>query len=187
MTKPLLVIVSGPPGAGKTTIARRLGAELSLPVLDRDDIKDTMFDSMGWSDREWSQRVGRASWELLLMFAERLLAAGRSVVLDSNFERGAHPRLSDIAVRCPFHLVEVHCSAPDDVISQRFTQRWATGGRHPGHATEWTESEFLAHIAERRFVPLEETDTLIEVDTTDLEQVDLSGIVTAVREALDGS
>jgi predicted kinase len=184
LSEPVLVIVSGPPGAGKSTIAKRLGAELGLPVLDRDDIKDTMFDTIGWSDREWSQRLGGASWHLLLMFAERLLTAGQSVILDSNFERGCHPQLREIAGRAPYRLVEVHCSAEDAVIARRFKQRWDGGGRHPGHATAWSESEYLDQIAHRKFVPLEESDVLIEVDTNDFDSVDVTGIVSTIRPQL---
>ena len=181
---PVLVVISGAPGAGKSTLAKQLAERLELPLLDRDDIKDTMFDAMGWSDREWSQRVGRASWELLFLFAEKLLSAGESVIVDSNFERGRHPQLSAIAQRIPYRLVEVHCSAPDTVLARRFRTRWTSGQRHPGHASDWTEREYLDHIADRSFAPLDESDVLIEVDTNDGANVDVGEIAKVIARVL---
>ena len=65
VTKQVLIIVSGPPASGKTTLSRRLAADLRLPLVQRDSFKEIMFDTLGWQDRAWSQRLGGASYELL--------------------------------------------------------------------------------------------------------------------------
>ena len=38
--KPKLVVVSGRPGAGKTTLAKKLGELIKLPVFCRDEFKE---------------------------------------------------------------------------------------------------------------------------------------------------
>jgi adenylate kinase family enzyme len=43
--KPLLLIVTGPPGVGKTTVAEALAPRLGLPLLAKDDLKETLHDA----------------------------------------------------------------------------------------------------------------------------------------------
>jgi predicted kinase len=47
---PLLVVVHGPPAAGKTTIAREIAERLRLPLIAKDTIKEALFDGLGAGD-----------------------------------------------------------------------------------------------------------------------------------------
>jgi hypothetical protein len=44
--RPRLVLVTGAPGTGKTTLAVRLGRALTLPVLSRDSVKELLTDAL---------------------------------------------------------------------------------------------------------------------------------------------
>ena len=41
--KPLLVVISGAPGSGKTALSRRLAPELKLPLISKDTIKEVLL------------------------------------------------------------------------------------------------------------------------------------------------
>ena len=53
-----LVVVAGPPGTGKTTLAAKIAEDFRLPLITKDGIKESLFDSLGTGDREWSRKLG---------------------------------------------------------------------------------------------------------------------------------
>ena len=84
LTRPArrLVLVSGPPAVGKTTLAVPLAAELGFALLAKDRIKETLHDALGFdAGLAWSRRLGAATMELLWALAADAPAA----VLEANF------------------------------------------------------------------------------------------------------
>ena len=145
MSKPLVVIVSGAPGAGKTRLLRELAPKLGLPVIAKDDIKESLGDSLGTGDTEWSQRLGAATWDLLFLLYEKLLKGGASFIAESNFSTRYHPgRFRELIERYPFVAVEIHCFADPSVLADRFRGRQASGERHPVHHGATFESDATA-------------------------------------------
>ena len=59
MTAPRLVVVSGLPASGKSTVARTLAGALGLPLLDKDVFLEALFASDGIGDAAW-RRGGAA-------------------------------------------------------------------------------------------------------------------------------
>ena len=167
----VLVLVTGPPAAGKTTLAGPLAAALGLPLIGKDLIKEALFDALGTGDRAWSRRLGVASYEVLYAVAGKLPAA----VLDANFGREAGPRLRAVGAE----LIEVFCRCPAAEIERRFAARAST--RHPGHVDHLIGPEMKAALA-RGIEPLRLGGPVLEVDTS--RPVDLGEVVSWVRARL---
>ena len=66
-----LVYVSGAPGAGKSSLAGPLAAELGFTLITKDTLKETLHDALGAPepDLAWSRRLGGAAMELLWRLA----------------------------------------------------------------------------------------------------------------------
>jgi predicted kinase len=171
---PLLVVVHGPPAAGKTTIARALAHDLGLPLFAKDEIKEKLFESLGADDPDESRRLGGAVYPLLFLIARRELEAKRSLLLEANFVAGASE--AAFARLPPHRVVQLHCSAPEETLMQRYAAR---EGRHPGHHDRVRADEVRAAIRAGRHAPLGLGGTLIELDTTHL--VDVSQVAAAIR------
>src|SRR3954464_3844836 len=117
MATTLVIIVTRPPGSGKTTLGRRVAEEFRLPFIHKDGIKELLFDTLGWSDREWSKRLGHATYMIPFHILEGLLKAGTSVVVESNFPPAFDDeRFGELRAKYPFDAFQVVCVADGDVL-----------------------------------------------------------------------
>jgi predicted kinase len=185
MPAPLLVVVTGQPASGKTTLARRLAADLALPLFARDDLKEQLFADLGWSDRDWSRRLGRASYGLLFLVAGKLLAAGQSLLVESNFAPGlAEPDLGRLSETTGCRFFIVHCRAEPTVLRRRFQERWRSGERHPGHVDDVSLAELDERLGADPRLTL--AAPLVVVDTTEPVRIDHAGLIALLRRELAG-
>jgi predicted kinase len=187
-TRSLLILVSGLPASGKTSLAEEIGKALALPIFNKDAIKELLFDTLGWSSRDWSKKLGAASMEVLWFIAERQARAGASIVLESNFVKAfADPQIAKLRTELPVRVIEVHCVADREVLVERYRKRAEDGDRHPGHM-EWDaddmEADLIPQIRSAKDLTLDQADALIEIDTADFDAVDLPAIVAQVRAAI---
>jgi 8-oxo-dGTP pyrophosphatase MutT (NUDIX family)/predicted kinase len=169
-----IVLVSGPPGAGKSTLAAPLAAALGFPLISKDVIKEAIWDAMAPppGDLSWSRRCGAAAMEVLWALAARCPQA----VLEANFrprspyERG---RIAALAAR----LVEVRCRCPAEEAARRYAARAKDPSHHPAHVVHMLAPEAMAEY---------EGDMgggpVIQVDTTG--PVDVAAVAGEVQRLL---
>jgi predicted kinase len=165
--RPLLVVVSGAPGAGKTILAGRLSIDLSLPLLAKDELKEAIGEELGSPhDVGESQRIGRAAYALLFRLAGRLLEAGFGGILESNFRRGvSEPYLAPLVARADARLV--HCTAEPALLRSRYEERFARRERHAVHRDDERTAALAEELRVGRYEPLELGIQTVVVDTGD--------------------
>ena len=121
-TRPTLVLLAGPPGAGKTTLALAVGEALRWPVIDKDTLKSALL-AVGIAD----DLAGPASYELLLAVGRDLFLHQRlSVILDSP---ATYPvvveRATELARAAGAALRVVLCLADRELRTRRMAARVA--------------------------------------------------------------
>jgi predicted kinase len=172
-----VVLVSGAPGSGKTTLAVPLAAKLGFALLSKDRIKETLHDAFGAPapDLAWSRRLGGAAMELLWALA----ADAPAVVVEANFRpRHAYERsrISALSAR----PVEVNCVCPPELAARRYAERAAA--THPVHVVTSLTLDQLAEYDRPMGI-----GELITVDTTaPVDVAALAGQVRARLRAPDG-
>lgn len=178
MSLPLLVVVTGMPSSGKTTVAEALARQLRLPLIAKDAIKESLYESLGADDVASSSRLGGAAYGLIFALADGMLAAGVSVIVEANFFRD---QASDFVRLAPHRSLQLHCSAPLPTLLDRYAQR----SRHAGHHDEEKIKELPSRFASGAHSPLSIDGELIQLDTTQPVQID--NLVSRIRAMSGGS
>ncbi len=161
-----IVVVSGSPGAGKTTLARRLASLLGMSLIAKDDIKESIWDALGppEGDLGWSRRVGGAAMEVLWTLAAR----GSDLVLEANFRPDSEPERARLRA-LGATVIEVHCWCPPEVAARRYAERGAGAGHHPAHVLPTLSPELLAEFhGPMALGPVIRVDTSGPVDVEEL-------------------
>jgi predicted kinase len=131
--KPILVVVSGPPGAGKTTLAHLLARRIGCPAICRDEIKEGMVHATG-------NFVGAPSDELTLrtlptffQLLEVLLSAGVTTVAEAAFQdRVWRPHLQPLRGLADIRVV--HCQVTAETAEARIQRRQDEDPTRRAHA-----------------------------------------------------
>lgn len=117
VVSPVLVLVGGLPGTGKSYFCRKLAERVPFLVLESDALRKVLFPEPTYSAAE-SARLFRA----IHLLVGRLLKKGIPVILDATSlsERFREP-LYSIADRAGARLIVVWVEAPPDIVQERLT------------------------------------------------------------------
>jgi predicted kinase len=132
VVRPVLVMLAGLPGVGKTYFARRLVQRIPLAIVESDAVRALLFarPTYTFTESNWVFRVCHR-------VIEELLARGVPVLFDATNLAERHRELVyRIADRMGAKLIIVQLVAPPEVVRQRLEER-ATR-REPGVFSEAT-------------------------------------------------
>lgn len=180
-TRMQYIFVYGAPATGKTTLAATVAAQLSLPLVRKDQFKELLFDTLGYGSREVSDAYGRAARAILADMLDQHLRSRAAAVYEAPFRLSDKPQLAQLCATHGARGIEIFCTAPPSVISERFFSRITDGNRHPGHHTIPTDPETLRTYLEQ-FKPLGLGPHVFTHDTTTFDAARTASLVTAVRE-----
>ncbi|MFB6988731.1 AAA family ATPase [Streptomyces sp. NPDC056304] len=172
-----MIIVSGPPGTGKTYLARQLATRLALPWYSRDTIKESLFDSLGWSDRQRSKELGVASVAVLFSLLSDTLGAKTNCLTESNFRRThSSSDFQQLLGATGSEAIQIQCHTDGVTLLDRFAARSASAERHPGHCDDQNIDEFREELLAGRYEPLDLPGPVLTVDTTRFDQVNIDAL-----------
>lgn len=174
--KPLLILMSGLSGSGKTWLARQLAQRLSAVHIHSDverkrraGLSDLAQSHSRLGEDLYSAEVTAALYDDLARAAEDVLAGEITAIVDGTFlKRAQRARLAEVSARCDVPLHLIFCEAPESVLQARITER-SRARRDPSEADLAVLSWQMAHA---------------EALTAD-EGIDVTRVDTAAHEALD--
>ncbi len=177
---PRFVVVSGLPGSGKSTLSAGLSPLLGLPVIDKDDILERLFDAKGVGNIAWRRALSRESDVLFRAEAERSSGA----ILVSFWRQPGMPPHSgtptDWLPGLSRRIVNLHCECSPAIAASRYAHR----RRHAGHLDGGRlHDEVLTSIQSVAHLKTLDIGTRIECDTT--FEVDLPLLARTICEAFE--
>lgn len=160
MGRPTLILVSGPAGSGKTTLAHQLAAAIGCPALGRDEIKEGMVLSNPGFVASHSDPLTRRTYGLFFEAMSLLLRAEVTLVAEAAFEHGLWvqglPPLDDLAT-----LKIVRCFVSGEIARDRQQRRMLTQSIRAAHA----DAQHLTQA--ETFDPIHLDAPTLDVDTSD--------------------
>ncbi len=184
MPKISLIIITGLPCTGKTTLGKKLAEEFHLPFICKDDIKEILFDGLGWQDREWSKKIGGASYDLLYYIAESILKAKKSLIVETNFNpRFANGKFIDLKKKYDFMPFQVRCITDGEILLDRFAERANSGNRHPGHIDSESLDEWRPILLQGKIEAMDIEGEVFDIDTSNFDKIDYDKLVSAIESA----
>ena len=121
-TKPRCIIVTGRPGSGKSTLSKKLGRQLWMPVVSRDEIKEGYVNTFGIKHEQLPANTNEVVSSFFFDIVCQYLASNISVVIEAAFQHkvwdSVMPNITSLSDPC-----FVLCCIDPEVAARRHLQR----------------------------------------------------------------
>src|SRR5215472_7026161 len=137
MTNPALIVMSGLPGSGKSTIAQRIAAQLLMPIFSVDPIESAMIEA----GIQQGFETGLAAYLVAATLASEHLNLGISVVIDAvNAEEEAKHTWRELGRKYGLTPMVLEVVVSNQVLHRRRIQA-RVRGLHGFSEVTWDQVE----------------------------------------------
>ncbi len=200
-----IILISGIPGVGKTTLAQYLNKQLKIPMVSKDIVKEKLYDTIGFKSRDEKVKLGIGAMEVMYHFADNCLNIDIPIILENNFENISKPKLLELIKKHNCKVLNLILNGDPEVIYERFIERDLSPKRHRGHVintqypepegeqekqtfTQITSEQFtsiMESLEKRGMVNFDIGDDIIHVDTTDFNSISYDDILLQVKNIIN--
>jgi predicted kinase len=181
--KPLLIIITGRPGSGKTTLAHTLAKELRCPVLSRDEFKEGLVNTFNSSHKELGPDVNLTIYNVFFQAAELLLKNNITLIIEAAFQHKNWTQKLEPLLPAARACV-ILCSVDPQTARERYIQRGLSDANR-----ERFHGDFGGQAATQEMqLPIADYENLklpvptLEVDTSNDYQPAIKDIVSFIMQ-----
>lgn len=193
-----IIIITGMPASGKSTVARKLSAFYKWPILEKDDIKEELFDTIGFKCYSEKRKLDEAATAVLIRCVDSVLRGGNSLICVNNFrQKDADRLLKTVMTRNGQCVFLVFCGN-NDIFYERYVARDidVKNLRHPGHIVQdhypltegesplysMTRNEFFEKFEKLGMDAIHVDCKKIEVNATEPGAIDLDSLIKQIND-----
>jgi predicted kinase len=166
-----IILISGAPASGKSTVARALAEAFGFSLLSKDTFKESLFTSLGAllaertsSPEELSRMLSRAAMEVLWSLAPDC----PQVILEANFRTKSEEDRARFGA-LQGRKLEIYCRCSPEEAVRRFRERAERTRHHPAHSVKSLSLDAMREY-EQPFglCPVIEVNTERPLDTAEI-------------------
>ena len=167
-----LLLVMGDLATGKSTFAGMLSQRYQVVAFYKDTFKETLGDTIGFSNREENLRLSVASAALMRMTFTEFCKLDKDLILESNFRQAELEKLHAIAKEYDYDVLTVTLRADVNILHKRFLHRLYHENRHAVHACGGFEEfeNFQEYVLGQRNLIIPGTFMELSANTFDYQQ-----------------
>lgn len=186
MNKSLLIVITGPPASGKTTLAHHLSRRANLPLLSRDEIKEGYITTIGIHHNQDSS-IDLHVYETFFQTIEILITQGVSIIVEAAFQHKLwQPKLLGFLNKADIKIII--CTTAPQLAKTRFADRLLN---EPGRKTFHGEKPIISPN-DKTALLIEQYENIsmevptLQVDTTNNYDPGIDVIVNFIKQKNSG-
>ena len=114
-----LIVIAGMPASGKSTYAKKLSRAIKYPIVEKDNIKEELFDTLGFKCYAEKRQLDVAATAALLRVADDMLSCGQSLIMVNNFRDDAKEALEKLILKYDCRCASAYYGGDSDVCYKR--------------------------------------------------------------------
>ena len=182
MNKPLLVIVTGRPASGKTTLAHILSKAIKCPLVSRDEMKEGYINTTGGRHSQLDDAVALHIYESSFEAIDLFISKGISIIAEAAFQDKLwRPKLSMLRLKAEIKIII--CKTTPELAKSRFIERLANDpDRDKFHGDKSTTLETeQGNLLTGVYESVQMDTPTLQVDTTDNYNPDIEKIILFIK------
>jgi predicted kinase len=175
-----LIIVTGFLATLKSTISKRLGQDLNILTLNKDDIKEILGETIGFKTREENLKLSDATFKLMMSIAEKNLLLGYDVIIEANFKKHELDELMKSEIIKNSCVITLYLTGDKDILYERYIKRDIS--RHHVHQSTGLMTFDIFSKSMDSYQIDDCFGEIISYDTTLFNEVDYHNIFKQIKE-----